>query len=102
VGAADELAVASITWLELAWLAEHRRIDVTGPIRVWLQGLAAQVRTVSITPGIAATAAELSSPFPGDPMDRIIFATALENGWALVTRDESMRRHPFPRPVTIW
>ena len=33
---ADELAVASITWFELAWLAEHERITVAIPTRSWL------------------------------------------------------------------
>jgi PIN domain nuclease of toxin-antitoxin system len=29
---ADELAVAAISWFELAWLAEHERITVTIPL----------------------------------------------------------------------
>ena len=37
---ADELAVAAITWFELAWLARHERIVVTTPLRGWLDGLA--------------------------------------------------------------
>ncbi len=43
---ADELAVASITWFELAWLAAHDRIVLAVPIRSWLDGLAADVRSV--------------------------------------------------------
>jgi PIN domain nuclease of toxin-antitoxin system len=30
---ADEIAVASITWLELAWLATHGRITIDIPLR---------------------------------------------------------------------
>jgi PIN domain nuclease of toxin-antitoxin system len=33
---ADELAVNSITWFELAWLAHHARITLEVPIRSWL------------------------------------------------------------------
>ena len=51
---ADELAVADISWFELAWLARHERIVVTIPIAAWLQRLAAQVRTIPITPAIAS------------------------------------------------
>ena len=99
---ADELAVASISWFELAWLAQHDRIASTVPLRTWLETMAVQVRTVSLTPAIVATATELPDSFPGDPMDRIIYATAIERGWSLVTKDERIRRHPNPRPMTLW
>ena len=33
---ADELAVAAISWFELALLARHERIAVTIPVRSWL------------------------------------------------------------------
>jgi PIN domain nuclease of toxin-antitoxin system len=99
---ADELAVAGVSWFELAWLARHDRISLTIPIRSWLEQLAAQVRTVSITPAIADTAVSLPPSFPGDPADRLIYATALERGWRLVTKDVRLRRHAQPRPVTLW
>jgi PIN domain nuclease of toxin-antitoxin system len=102
VAEADELAVASITWFELAWLARNERIVVTVPILAWLQGLAAQVRTVGTTPAIATTAVSLPASFPGDPADRLIYATAIENGWSLVTKDERLRGHPHPQPITVW
>ena len=99
---ADDLAVAAITWYELAWLAEHERIQSTIPIRSWLHQLAEQVRTVGITPAVAATAASLPSSFLGDPADRLIYATAVEHGWRLVTKDRRLRSHRHPRPVTVW
>ncbi len=99
---ATELAVAAITWFELAWLARHERILVTMPIRSWLDELATSLRTVATTPAIAATAVSLPSSFPGDPADRLIYATAVERGWRLVTKDQRLRRHRQPRPVTIW
>jgi PIN domain nuclease of toxin-antitoxin system len=99
---ADELAAAAISWFELAWLAEHDRILVRIPIRSWLDRLAAQVRTVPLTPAIAATAVSLPSSFPGDPADRLIYATAVEHGWRLVTKDRKLRGHPHPRPLALW
>lgn len=99
---ADEIAVADITWFELAWLAEHGHVIVGVPVRAWLSGLASDVRSVAVTPAIAATAASLRSTFPADPADRIIFATAIEHGWRLVTKDQRMRRCGHPRTVTIW
>lgn len=99
---ADELAIASISWFELAWLARHERIVVTIPIRSWLGQLAAQVQTVPLTPAIAETAVSLPASFPGDPADRLIYATAIEHGWRLVTKDRRLRTHRHPRPVALW
>lgn len=102
VEGADELAVASVSWFELAWLAEHERILVAVPIRSWLEQLAAEVRTIGITPAVAATAVALPSSFPGDPADRLIYATAVEHGWRLITKDRRLRDHRHPRRVTVW
>lgn len=99
---ADELAVADVTWFELAWLARHERIVLTIPIAAWLERLGANVRTIPVTPAIAATAVSLPSTFPGDPADRLIYATAAEHGWSLVTKDERLRSHRHPRRITIW
>lgn len=99
---ADELAVAAISWFELAWLAEHERIVVAVPIRTWLERLAVQVRTLSLTPAIASTAVSLPSSFPADPADRLIYATAIEHGCRLVTKDRRLRSHRHPRPIAVW
>ncbi len=102
VTGADELAVSSITWFELAWLARHERIILTVPIQSWLDEIAAQVRTVGISPAVATAAVLLPGSFPGDPADRIIYATAVEHGWPLITKDERLRRHKHPRKPAIW
>ena len=100
--AADELAIAAISWYELAWLARHERITITVPLRAWLDGLASHLRTIGVTPAIAATAAGLPSSFPGDPADRLIYATAIENGIGLITKDQAIRDHDQPRSLTVW
>lgn len=102
ISEADELVVADISWFELAWLAKHERIVLTIPIASWLGQLAAQVRTIVVTPAIAATAVALPSSFPGDPADRLIYATAIEHGWRLITKDRKLRGHRAPQPVTLW
>ncbi len=99
---ADELAVADITWFELAWLARHGRIALSVPIPAWLQRLSRQLRTIPVTPAIAATAVDLPPSFRGDPADRLIYATAIEQGWPLVTKDQRLRAHPYPRPMAVW
>jgi PIN domain nuclease of toxin-antitoxin system len=102
ISQADELAVADISWFELAWLARHERIVVSIPITSWLQQLAAQVRIIPVTPAIATTAVNLPASFPGDPADRLIYATAIERGWPLITKDQRLRAHRHPHSVAIW
>lgn len=100
--AADELAVAAISWFELAWLARHERIEVTTPVGSWLEGLATRLRTVPITPAVASAAVSLPASFPSDPADRLIYATAVERGWRLVTKDRRLRSHRHPKHLTVW
>jgi PIN domain nuclease of toxin-antitoxin system len=100
--AADELLIAAISWYELGWLAEKQRIVIDIPVRTWLEDLGGQVRTVGITPAIADTAVGLPSTFPRDPTDRIVYATAIEHGVKLVTRDEAIAEHDRPRSLVVW
>lgn len=99
---ADELLIAAISWYELAWLAEHRRIAVDMPIRAWLEGLGAHLRTIGITPAIADTAVALPASFPRNPADRLIYATAIEQGVKLVTKDEAIAEHDQGRSLVVW
>lgn len=99
---AEELAVAAITWFELAWLARHQRIALTISVQSWLERLATNLTTVNISPAIADTAVSLPSSFPGDPADRLIYATAVEHGCQLVTKDRKLRNHRHTRSIAIW
>jgi PIN domain nuclease of toxin-antitoxin system len=70
----------------------------------------ASTRGASITSSIAAhlnrapahVLRALPASFAGDPADRLIYATAVEHGWPLVTKDRRLRNHRHPRPVTVW
>jgi PIN domain nuclease of toxin-antitoxin system len=99
---ADDLAVSDISWFELAWLARHERILLSIPLGSWLAQMARGVRTIPVSPAIAAQAVSLPASFPGDPADRLIYATAIEHGWRLVTKDQRMQAHRHPHPITIW
>lgn len=99
---ADELLVAAISWYELAWLAERQRIAIDVPIRAWLEALSAQMRTIGITPAIAESAVALPASFPGNPADRLIYATAIEHGVKLVTKDEAIAENDQARSLVVW
>lgn len=99
---ASTLAICPITWYELSWMAANGRVQPTIPVASWLSGLASQVQSLQITPAIAGRAAELPPNFPKDPADRLIFATAVEHGIRLVTKDRGLRDHKASRAVTLW
>lgn len=100
--AADELFIAAVSWYELAWLARQGRIALDIPIRSWLENLSAQARTISPSPAIAETAVALPDSFPGDPADRQIYATAIEHGVKLLTKDRAITEHDKPRSLVVW
>ena len=102
IQAAEELAVADMTWYELAWMARSDRIAIPGSVGDWLGRLSEQVRTVPITPEIADSVASMPSSFPNDPADRIIVATAIEHRWKLVSKDERLREHPLTKGIVVW
>jgi PIN domain nuclease of toxin-antitoxin system len=102
MGAAEEIVVAAITWYELAWLARKGRIGVRGSLDSWLRRISQDVRTLGVTPSIAAVAAGLPDTFPSDPADRLIVATAMEHGLPIVSRDRRMHEHAAVTTQVIW
>ena len=86
------IAVASITLWELAWLAENRRILVSGSVESFVRETVSRVIVMPMTPEIVALAVRLPADYPKDPADRLIAATAIVDGIPLVTADERIRR----------
>lgn len=78
------------------------RIRIDREPRHWIrQALAAdRVEPVPLSAETAISAAVLPSGFAGDPADRIIYATAVDLGVPLLTRDRRIRA--FDRQRTIW
>lgn len=94
------VAIATITIWELAWLAQNRRIVVTGSIESFIRDTISRVILRAVTPEIAALAAGLPQGFPRDPADRLIAATALAEGCRLITADERIHRARVVE--TVW
>jgi PIN domain nuclease of toxin-antitoxin system len=94
------VAIAAITLWELAWLASHQRLQITGTVEAYLAEITARVAIRPITPQIAALANQFPANYPSDPCDRLIGATALAEAIPLVTKDAHIRRS---RQInTVW
>lgn len=85
-------AISGVTLYELAWLSAHGRVKLLAPLPFVLSQMEANFIVLPVTASIARLAAELPASFPGDPMDRIIGATALDRGVPLITKDRAIRR----------
>ena len=84
--------VSDISLWEIATLHRLGKIELTLPLRDWLEHATAPplVRRFGVTPAVAATTAELPDNLPGDPADRIIVATAKVLGATLLTCDQAL------------
>ena len=88
----DGLAIAGITLLELAWLAEKRRVETTLSVESFVRLCASKMTVLPITPEIAARAVSFPDSYPRDPQDRLIGATALVEGLPLITHDSQIKK----------
>lgn len=85
------LAIAAITLWELAWLATHGRIAVSGTADAFVEKISSRTAICPITTKIAVLANQLPSSYSKDPCDRLIGATALDKGIPLLTKDTQIR-----------
>ena len=94
------IAISAITLWELGWLASHGRLQPTGTVEAYLEEVSSRVAVLPITAKVAALANLFSTDYASDPCDRIIGATALAEGIALVTKDEKIR--DCKQIQTVW
>lgn len=83
------LMVSDISLWEIATLESVGRIQLTIPLREWLEAAVAPplVQRKGITPAVAAEVAALPETFHRDPADRILVSTARILGATLLTCD---------------
>ena len=97
----DELFVSAISVWELTTLERIGRLRLTPDLRLWIRRALALpgLTPAPVTPRIALLAGSLLPPFPGDPADRIVYATAVTNDAQMVTADRRIARHDPARVV---
>jgi len=95
----EGLAVCDITLLELTVLARKKRIGLEISLETFLREIEARFVVLPITGRACVRALELPARYPKDPADRVIGATALVEGLALVTADRAIRRSRTVRAI---
>lgn len=84
------VAASALTFWEVALLQESGRIHLPLPAAQWrAERLESGLHEFAVDGAIAVRAAGLGG-LQGDPIDRLIVATALERGAALLTADERL------------
>lgn len=96
-----QLLVSSITVWELSFLIKKQRLKLTMDLDSWLNLVykVGYIKFIPIDNRIAQKSVFLSEPLHKDPADRIIIATALQNGAKLVTSDKRILKYPFIQSV---
>jgi PIN domain nuclease of toxin-antitoxin system len=98
--AGESLAISDATLFEIAQVVGRGRAELDAPLEVFLREVERRFVIKPIDARIAAASLQFAEPYPRDPMDRIIGATALVEGMALITADDRIRRSGLLQ--TIW
>ncbi len=100
--ASRSVHVSCISSWEIAMLAERGRLRLALDVRDWLCRCEELpfLTFVPVNNAIAVESVRLPDFPHADPADRIIAATAMSLGAALVTKDDPLRKYPHLK--TIW
>jgi PIN domain nuclease of toxin-antitoxin system len=89
--AGEKIGCSPVSLYEIANAARRKRFELYSTIEEFCAVIQTKLELVPLTAGIALCAAKLPSPFHGDPMDRIIAATAIVENCTLITHDDRIR-----------
>jgi len=94
------LAISAITLLEITRLSSEGRIQLDARLETFLSDVERRFIVVPISGRICVRAFSFPATYPKDPSDKVIGATALEEGLPLLTADREIRNsRALP---TIW
>ena len=90
--AQGEAMVSVITFWEIAMLVRRGRVILTQATRTWIDALCDRsgIRVIDVSRQIATAAGDLGEEIHGDPIDRIIIATARHHDMPLLTADRAI------------
>lgn len=103
ISEAEQIGVCTISCWEVAMLVARGRLELTLEVGRWVETALAMPRVVELQLD-ARTAVRAGGldreKFPGDPADRIIYATAVERGVRLVSQDTKIT--DFDSARVLW
>ena len=65
------IAISAITSWELAWLATHDRLEITGTVEAFVEKISSRTAIRPVTVKVAVPANQLPVDYSGDPCDRL-------------------------------
>lgn len=89
----EEVGIAAVSFWEIGMLIEHGRLRFAGSLAEWRVSLLNSGFVELPADGKVALAAASLKGFSGDPVDRLISATALNQKARLVTADDRLLGH---------
>jgi len=96
IGSAELLMISPLSCWEIATLARQERVALDREPAAWIGKLFREPRVAlaPLTTEAAVWAGHLDRlTFPGDPIDRLIYASAHDLRVSLVTKDEKLRAY---------
>lgn len=98
---ADVLLVAAISAWEVGMLVAKGRLGLDRDVADWVDEALAlpRLQLAPLSPRVAVRASHLPGELHGDPADRMLVATALENACPLITKDDLLLRYPHVKAV---
>jgi len=87
----EKLGYSPVSLYEIAYAANRKRLLLNSPTAKFIVAIEATLELVPLTSEIAVCAAQLPDPFHGDPLDRMIAATAIVHDCSLITHDREIR-----------
>lgn len=91
---ADRLLISPLSCWEVAALDATGRVGLDRDVAAWVRDLFGmpRVELAPLSPEAAVVGARLDrAAFPGDPIDRLLYATARDHRVPFVTKDERLR-----------
>lgn len=89
--AGEEIVYSPVSLYEIAYASHRNRMLLNAPIADFVKAIQSRLEMTALTAEIVVCAAQLPDSFHGDPIDRIITATAIVMDCTLITKDEKIR-----------
>ncbi len=96
------LAVSAMTFWEVAMLSKKGRLNLRTELKQWISQVTALpfLQIISLDHPTLVQSVLLPEPLHADPADRILIATAQQQGAVLITKDQKILAYPHVK--TFW